>query len=188
MDNVTGNEEVPLKHYSHAIAMTMCNPSLPSCHFGTCECCPGIESLNEVLERCYEEMGIDEIQFSQWTATDSSNLEAFVKSVEDFLDVFVEKLETLKPHNFIAKQQASYLNSVKENLLPGEFLVIGDFSENYSFVVQDKAQSFHWNNSMTTIHPFAYYYRNAGDIKHGNWSIFSLQLIPMMDAPVLAYL
>jgi len=76
----------------------------------------------------------------------------------------VLKLETLKPHNFIAKQQASYLNSVKENLLPGEFLVIGDFSENYSFVVQDKAQSFHWNNSMTTIHPFAYYYRNAGDI------------------------
>ena len=100
----------------------------------------------------------------------------------------VLKLETLKPRNLIAKQQASYLNSVKENLLPGEFLVIGDFSENYSFVVQDKAQSFHWNNSMTTIHPFAYYYRNADDIKHGNWSIFSLQLIPMMDAPVLAYL
>jgi len=77
-------------------------------------------------------MGIDEIQFSQWTATDSSNLKAFVKPVKDFLDVFVEKLETLKPHDSIVKQQASYLNSVKENLLPGEFLVIGDFSENYS--------------------------------------------------------
>jgi len=76
MDNVTGNEEVPLKHYSHAIAMTMCNPALTSCQLGTCECCPGIESLNEVLERCYEEMSIDEIQFSQWKATDSSNFEA----------------------------------------------------------------------------------------------------------------
>ena len=71
MDHVTTNEEVPLKHYSHATAMTMCNPALPSCHLGTCECCPGIESLKEVLERCYEEMGIDEIQFCQWTATDS---------------------------------------------------------------------------------------------------------------------
>jgi len=30
MDNATGNEEVPLKHYSHAIAMTMYNPALPS--------------------------------------------------------------------------------------------------------------------------------------------------------------
>ena len=65
MDNVTGNEKVPLKHYSHAIAMTMCNPDLPSCHLGTYECCPGIESLNEVLEKCYEETGIDESQFSQ---------------------------------------------------------------------------------------------------------------------------
>ena len=80
-------------------------------------------------------MGIDGIQFSQWTATDSSNLEAFVKPVEEFLDVFVEKLEELKPHDFIAKQEASYLNCVKENLLPGEFLVIGDFSKIYSFVV-----------------------------------------------------
>jgi len=82
-------------------------------------------------------MGIDEIQCSQWTATDSSNLEAFVKAVEDFLEVCVEKLETLKPHDFIPKQEASYLNSVKENLLPGEVLVIGEFSENYSCVVQD---------------------------------------------------
>jgi len=71
---------------------------------------------------------------------DSSNLNALVKPVEDFLDVFVEKLEELKPHDFIVKQPASYLNSVKENLFPGEFLVIGDFSENYSFVVQDKFQ------------------------------------------------
>ena len=39
-------------------------------------------------------MGIDEIQFGQWIATDSSNLETFVKPVEDFLDIFVEKLET----------------------------------------------------------------------------------------------
>ena len=62
-DNVTGNEELPLRNYSHAVATAMCNPALPSCHLGTCECCPGIESLNEVLKRCYEEMGIDEIQF-----------------------------------------------------------------------------------------------------------------------------
>ena len=66
--------------------------------------------------------------------------------------------------------------------------MIGDFSENYSFVVPDKAQLFHLNNGMAIIHPFVYYYRNACDIKHGNWSIISLQLIPMVDALVLAYL
>lgn len=43
----------------------------------------------------------------------------------------------------------------------GEFLVVGDFAENYSFVLQDAAQSFHWNNSQGTIHPFVCYYTDA---------------------------
>ena len=51
--------------------------------------------------------------------------------------------------------------------------MIGDFSENFSFVVQDEAKSFQWNNSMATIHLFAYYYRNAGDIKHENFILVS---------------
>ena len=38
-------------------------------------------------------------------------------------------------------------------------LVIGDFAENYSFVLQDTAQGFHWNNSQATIHPFVIYHR-----------------------------
>ena len=62
---------------------------------------------------------------------------------------------------------------MKENLLPGEVLVIGEFSENYSCVVQDEAQSFHWNNNIATIHQFAYCYRNAGDIKRGNFILVS---------------
>lgn len=40
-----------------------------------------------------------------------------------------------------------------------------DFAENYSFVVQDAVQGQHWNNSQTTLHPFAVYYRECGDVK-----------------------
>ncbi len=39
--------------------------------------------------------------------------------------------------------------STKEVLKDGEFLVIGDLAENFSFVVQDEAQSFHWNNAQS---------------------------------------
>ena len=46
---------------------------------------------------------------------------------------------------------------------PGEFLVVGDFSENYSFVLQDAAQSFHWNNLQATLHPFVCYYTTSND-------------------------
>ena len=34
---------------------------------------------------------------------------------------------------------------------------MADFSENFSFVVQDEIQSFDWNNSSATIHPFVCY-------------------------------
>ena len=33
--------------------------------------------------------------------------------------------------------------------------------QNYSFVVQDEVQSFHWNNLQATVHPFLCYYRNT---------------------------
>ena len=39
-----------------------------------------------------------------------------------------------------------------------------DFSENYSFVLQDAAKSFHWNNSQATIHPFVAYYMKSGEL------------------------
>ena len=54
MNKKTANEEIPLKHYSHAIAKTMCNPSLPSCHLVDCTECPG----REPLEKCWEDASI----------------------------------------------------------------------------------------------------------------------------------
>jgi hypothetical protein len=35
----------------------------------------------------------------------------------------------------------------------------GEFAKNYSFVLQDGAQGFHWNNIQATIHPFVIYIR-----------------------------
>ncbi len=43
--------------------------------------------------------------------------------------------------------------------MDGEVLVIGDFAENYSFVLQDEIQGYHWTNSQATIHPFVVYHR-----------------------------
>ena len=38
-----------------------------------------------------------------------------------------------------------------------EVLVVGDFAENFTFVMQDEVQSYHWNNVEATIHPFVCY-------------------------------
>ena len=63
------------------------------------------------------------------------------------MEAFDDKLEALIPHSFIAKQQSLYFNECKASLKLGEVLVQADFSENYSFVLQDAAQRYHWNNS-----------------------------------------
>ena len=51
--------------------------------------------------------------------------------------------------------------------------MICDFSENYSFLLQDAAQGFHWNNSQATIHPFVAYYKESGKLQHINYVIIS---------------
>ena len=173
MNKRTGNEEIPLKQYSHAIAKTMCNSSLPSCHLGDCTECPGKKPLREMLKRCLSEEEIEEIEFKQWTTTDRSTLQTIAQSTDEFIESFLDKLETLRRHDFIAKQQSRYLAERKESLKEGEFLVIEDFSENFSFVVQDEAQSFHWDNGMVTLHHFVYYYKDEGQICHENFVLIS---------------
>ena len=170
---VTANEVVPVSHYGHALAKMMCNPAVPNCHLGECPYCPGKQPLREMLLKCYEDNDVDEVEFKQWTSTDRSKLETMVEPIEDFVEAFIEKLYTLKRHDFIAKQQSQYLCKRKEGLVEGEFLVIGDFSENFSFVVEDEAQSFHWNNSMATLHPFVYYFKEDGQINHSNFVLIS---------------
>jgi len=44
-------------------------------------------------------------------------------------------------HNYIAREQSSYLKHVKELLKDDEVLVSGDFAENHTVVVQNEAQS-----------------------------------------------
>ena len=55
------------------------------------------------------------------------------------LTILVSKIDSMLSHHY-----------AKENLKRNEALVILDFAENYSFVVQDAVQGFHWNNSHAT--------------------------------------
>ena len=54
---------------------------------------------------------------------------------------------------------------MKANRTEGEVLSVGDFSENYSFVMQDAAQGVHWFNTSCTLHPWICYYNEDNTIK-----------------------
>ena len=57
----------------------------------------------------------------------------------------------------------------------GEIIVLCDFAENYSSILKDEVQGFHWNNAQATIHPFAIYYREmpAGKLACTNLVVIS---------------
>ena len=73
----------------------------------------------------------------------------------------------------MAKSQASYFSKQKESAQVGEFIVCLDFSENYSFFVQDAIQSHHWSNDQATLHPYVAYYKENEEIKHENLVVIS---------------
>ena len=72
-------------------------------------------------------------------------------------------------------KQANKFELPKSSLKPGKILVCADSSENYAFVLQDAAQSFHWNNAQATLHPFVIYYKesDSGELQHLNFVVIS---------------
>ncbi|CAF2174414.1 unnamed protein product [Rotaria magnacalcarata] len=160
-------------HYSHCLALLQCNPPQESCFLGKCTNCPEKKSFTDLLTAVFDRTGLDEIEFRQWISTDRSTLETLKMSADEFIENFSEKLLSLRHHDFIAKMQMAFLQQKKQELGVGEFLVIGDFAENYSFIVQDAVQSFHWNNCQATLHPFVVYYREDNDLKHKSFVAIS---------------
>ena len=43
----------------------------------------------------------------------------------------------------------------------------------FSFILQDAAQGFHWNNSQATLHPFVAYFVDSGELCHPSYVIIS---------------
>lgn len=106
------------------------------------------------------------------------------------------------PHDFIARKQNEYFTKRKQDLKQDEYIVVCDFSENYSFIVQvsvlnynlhffflitnfflfsfllkDAAQGWHWANAQCTIHPFCIYYKDENDdLKHKSLVIIAESL------------
>ena len=55
-------------------------------------------------------------------------------------------IQQIKNARFFSRQQALFIRNLKENLEDVEIVISFDFAENYAFVIQNSAQSFHWNN------------------------------------------
>ena len=183
--------------YKHLLASLLCKPALPACYLGTCALCGNIESIADICSHCdqdeecpsctkvthlkkvlvagLEEQCVDSVSYKAWVSVDHTTLVTITQTADIFVDSLVEYLLKLRKHDFIAKEQAAFLVEKKSSLQEGEIVVLGDFAENYSFVIQDAVQGFHWNNTQATIHPFVAYYYDAvrGEVCFLNFVIIS---------------
>lgn len=144
--------------YHDLLDHLVCSTENALCMLHRCENCPGLAGLHDFLmDKISDE--VDQIIYKQWISTDRTYLTDQIMTSREYIETLIEKTDKLASHHFIAKHQAKYLRSLKQNLSRSECIVLLDFAENYSFLVQDAAQGYHWDNSQCTLHPCVIYFR-----------------------------
>ena len=152
----------------------VCYGLMKSCCLGECSTCSKLmDEFALYMKEILYKNSVDDFINKQWLSIDRTTLQTISQSTEEFIDTFHAGLQTLKKHDFIAKEQSNFCSDRKGSLKAGEVLAIADFAENYSFILQDAAQGFHWNINQATLHPFICYYRNRIDLEHINFVIVS---------------
>ena len=76
-------------------------------------------------------------------------------------------------HSYILKYRSRYLKKLKSEIHSSTVLFLGDFAENYQFVIQDEVQGFHWNNSQCTLHRVVTYYQENDEMKNIFYCVIS---------------
>ena len=162
------------KSYHSLIEMIVCDRESKKCMVHRCESCPGINNVMTTLKRVFfsidddddnendsdKDISVDEfITYKQWTTNDRAELVSLTTTVGDFIEDLCGKLDKITAHSYIAKAQATYLKLLKERMVGEEVIVLGDFAENYKFVVQDEIQGYHWNQNQCSLHPVVIYHR-----------------------------
>lgn len=151
----------------------ICIVSHEDCYFGNCRNCPGSQVLYNLLIDLLEENDIENVTYKHWVTKPHTSLETAIQSTTKFVEEFCSKIKVLLPHSFIAKKQASFMKNLKSSLQNDEFLIVCDFTENYSFVVQNAAPGFHWNNNQATIYTAVIYYKENNSVTHKSLVIIS---------------
>ena len=140
-----------------------------------CTQCP--QTDDAITEKIHSLIGEyeedDTVKFLQWVHVDREELLHCKESIPSYADMIIKQLNKLVPHSSIAKCQTRYLKKQKEEIDDNTASVSGDFAQNYSFVVQDEIQGYHWNNLQCTLHPVVVYYKKGQDLSHISYCILS---------------
>jgi hypothetical protein len=162
--------------YKDLLEELTCDINNYKCMMNECDECGDVKGLLETLLQSEEiEEMPDNIEYKQWVTVDRAEMVTIQKPRDDFFESLVQKAKDLKSHHYVSKVQSTSFKNLKNSLTKEECVVIADFSENFTFVMQDEIQSYHWVNKQATVHPFVYYYfdDDVGIVKSRSLCIIS---------------
>ena len=99
----------------------------------------------------------DKVTYNQWTTVDRSTLVCVQERVDEFINHVCDAVDSLTAHHFVSKSQSRFCKSTRESLADNQALITLDLAENYTFIIQDAIQGYHWTNDQATLHPFSIY-------------------------------
>jgi len=80
-------------------------------------------------------------------------------TLRELIDEFVEGVDFLSNHLFIARWQYKQFNEISKSVPENVVVTIADFAENYRCMNQDEIQSAYYNYNQATVFPMIAYYR-----------------------------
>ncbi len=122
-----------------------------------CPSCPGVEYLESHLENTVTDDTDEPVTYKKWAQTDGTKLETVQLSRDDFIESLVSAISNLTTHHYVARNQSAHFADCKAELDNETCVLVSDFSENVSFVIQDSIQGYYWANDQATILPFLGY-------------------------------
>ena len=137
----------------------VCDISDKNCMIHQCPEKSALVSKLQQLDRLEETF---EVIFKQWQSTDRTTLNTLTLPTDEYIKFAACQLAKLTSHSSIAKSQAQYLKKRKESIYFDTVIILVDFSENYSFVMQE-VQGFHWNKDQCTLHLVVVYVRDVDE-------------------------
>lgn len=160
--------------YHELMSHLVCSIDNRDCMLRHCSKCPSNDNLKNALQDKFQEWDEeDEITYSAWVTTDRTQQVSVTVTLGEYFNHLIKSLEKLLPHSFITKSQSNYLKQSKLSLKPEEAIILIDFSENYSYVIQDEVQGYHWTRDSCSLHPVVVYTCN----KEGNLTVSSLCVV-----------
>ena len=116
------------------------------------------------------------MEYKQWISSDRCNLKTVKEARVEFIEGLSNDLYNLTCHHFIAKCQAQNFSQAKDTMKDNEAIIQLDFSENYTFILQDAVQASYFSSQQATVHPYVIYHKIKGDLFSKSFCIISNHL------------